>query len=201
MAKDGTTVRTTQKIHSMMEVKIIKQVSNVVFTDTDQRDKHFASLFVNSWDTLQAYNQAFEDVQKVRASYMLQDPAIWELIFINLRKKEKRTIWENDIIKEYDRILEDYKLSPFELYLTFVHKGTKDDCLAVCLNIDCIIAYEILLNLYHFFTLLKRKIFYKNVKLRLKDEVNLIMMLERENEKAAVTKKLSKIIDVDDMDI
>jgi len=183
-----------------MEVTIIKKVSNVYFHDTDKRAQDFAIKFVKSWNTLEAYNQAFEDVQKVRASYMLQDPAVWELIFTNLRKKDKRTQWENEIITEYDRIVETFDLSPFELYLIFADKGKNDQCIAVSLNIDCLESYKVLTYLYHFFTLLKRKIFYRTVKDRLQDEANMIKALGKKSEKDAMLRTLSKIIDIDDME-
>jgi hypothetical protein len=181
-------------------IKVIKQVSAVLADHLDERTKDFAVRYARSGNGTESYNLAFEDVQKVRASNVLQDPEIWELIFAELRTKENLSKWEIDIMQEYDQITETFDMSPFDLYAIYVHKGkNKENCISVSLNIDCIQSYQVLLYLYRFFKLLQRKIFYKTTLKRLQDESNVIKALGREKEKDAMLRSLSKIIDMDDM--
>ena len=179
-----------------MEVNIIKKVSKVVFNDVIKRENHFAANVISDWNTLKAYNIAFEDVQKVRASYMLQDPAVWELIFRNLRTKKEKSEWEHEILKEYDRVHDVFSLSPFELYLVYVQATKNKHCIAVTLNVDCIQSFTVLLYIYHFFRVLKREYFYNLIEKRIEDESAIIKVLGRESEKNTIISKLSRTIDL-----
>ena len=99
-----------------LTVQVVKKVTNVVFADMSQRQRKFAKKYVKCYDSKEAYEYAFEDIQQVRSSNILKSPEIWEMILTEMMLKKDPTKRELETIEAYVLIQEGFDLSPFQIF-------------------------------------------------------------------------------------
>jgi hypothetical protein len=174
--------------YGVFNVEVVKQYTKVVIDKLDDRHKKFAEKYLDNLNSLEAYNFAYCDIQEVRASTMLKDPELWEVIFEKLKEKKEISNQENDWVNCYNKIKENLDLSPFEIFRIFVEKS-KDSTLGATLNIDCIQAFQYLLFAAIFFKKIKREYFFKKTKEVMFNELAMIEVCSRETEKKLVINK------------
>ena len=169
-------------------VQVINKVSSVVFTDLTSRHKKFAKKYVDCYDSKIAYEYAFDDVQQVRASNMLKDITVWELIFSEMMLKKDPTKKELEMIDAYNTVKEDFELSPFEIFKFYVEKQG-ETTMAGKLNIDCCQSFKTLVFCWPFFKIINREFFYKPLREVIKKESEMIDFLGRKDEKKWILSK------------
>ena len=183
-----------------VNVKLIKKVSSVLFDALDTKNKKFAKNIVKNWNPLEAYNIAFEDVQKVRASYLLQDPGIWQLILQEMKSKPIKTVKESEILETFDLIVSTFDISPISLFIYYVQESDNGQSIATILNADCVQSFTAILYTHYFFILLDREYFYSKTKTALIQEIGIIKASGRQDEMNYILKKTARVIDIDDFD-
>ncbi len=171
-----------------LTVQVVKKVTNVVFADMSQRQRKFAKKYVKCYDSKEAYEYAFEDIQQVRSSNILKSPEIWEMILTEMMLKKDPTKRELETIEAYVLIQEGFDLSPFQIFKFYIekHEGVT---LASKLNIDCCQAFRTILFCVPFFKMLNRDCFYKPLKEVLLKESEMCDFSGRKDEKEWIIKK------------
>lgn len=166
-------------------ISLVKKVNKIVIDGNLERIKAFAKKLVENeyvkWDVVGAYNDAFIDVQKVRASNILQETSVWECIISELKSKTTKSKIEKQIIKNNEIIKEVFQLSPFELYNIYV-ENNNGSTIAESLNIDCSQCFSTLIYLNHYFKLLNRDYFYKMCKNALAKEMETMEAFGKKHE-------------------
>ena len=172
-----------------LTVQVVKKVTNVVFADMSQRQRKFAKKYVKCYDSKEAYEYAFEDIQQVRSSNILKSPEIWEMILTEMMLKKDPDKRERDLLEIYISIKTDFDLSPFEIFKFFVETQNDGTTLASKLNIDCCQAFRTILFCVPFFKMLNRDCFYKPLKEVLLKESEMCDFSGRKDEKEWIIKK------------
>lgn len=170
-----------------MEILLVKKVTKIVFEDKNKYEDEFArQLALNDFQIYQAYQTAFKDVAKVKASVLLQDPRIWQIYFEQLLKKE--ALQRNDIEQEwtecYEKFVDQYEISPFEAFVFYVenHKDL-DKPIAELISDNPVQNIMILAFLYKFFYDIEREYFYTKTKDRLLEEMEQIELTAKRDSK------------------
>lgn len=171
-----------------LTVQVVKKVTNVVFSDLPHRQRKFAKKYVKCYDSKEAYEYAFDDIQQVRSSNILKSSEVWEFIFLEMMLKKDPDGKEIELLELYLKIKEDFDLSPFQIFKFYIenHDGVT---LASKLNIDCCQAFRTILFCVPFFRLLNRDYFFKPLKEVLVKESEMCDFSGRKEEKEWIIKK------------
>lgn len=169
-------------------VNIVKKTTSVIFSDFSSREMIFAKKYAETKNSEDSYNFAFSDVNKVRASSLLQNTEIWEVVIDHLRKKNKKTIEESLIIKHYDEYKESFVISPLEAYRLFVDEND-GQTISSKLQIDCCNSLRFLIFAYPFFKTLNRDYFIKNITKAINNDIDQINVQCRGSEKDYILRK------------
>lgn len=184
-----------------MEILLVKKVTKIVFEDKNKYEDEFArQLALNDFQIHRAYQTAFKDVAKVKASVLLQDPRIWQIYFEQLLKKE--ALRRNDIEQEwtecYEKFVDQYEISPFEAFVFYVenHKDLEKP-IARLISDNPVQNIMILGFLYKFFYDIERDYFARETQVRLQEEMEQIELTAKRDSKIcsnfeATKKMLSK---------
>ena len=156
-----------------MNITLVKKISNVVFEDSEDRIKRFATnLANNDFKVSDAYKLAYKDVDKVRSSFLLEDISTWLYYFQAINAKKVKSQQNKEWLDSYNNIIEMFGVNPFELYVFYVqHHKEIEAPLSTVLATDALKELEALMYIWGFFSLINRDYFVNKIVERL-SEVN-----------------------------
>lgn len=179
-------------------ITLVKKVTKIIFEDKNKYEDDFArQLAFNNFKIHDAYQSAFKDVAKVKASALLQDVRIWQVIFDTLLNKDikNQTDTEQEWIESYQKFIDQFEISPFEAFSFYVenHKNIGKP-IAEIISDNPVQDIMILAFLYKFFDEIEREYFYSMTKDRLKEEIKQVELTAKHDIKISsnfeATKKM-----------
>jgi hypothetical protein len=182
-----------------MDKVVYKNFTKVVL-DKDKYEEDFAKeLANNGFRILEAYNSTYNQVNKIRASNMLRNTSVWERFFTNLEEKKNKNNKEKEWLNEYNRCIDLYGISPFELYDIHVQIHPKTNKpLIYSIGNDPIKDTQILFYLAYFMSLIERVKWVDDVQKRILEEYDLV---KDDPDFIKSIKHFTKMTDIDMEDI
>ena len=150
-----------------------RKITTVVFSDMDDLNRRFAEELVdNGFQVRSAYTKAYDKVIKVKASNLLEDPAVWNHFFKRLAQKQSTTPYLAGALKAYNEFIDDFQIDPFTAYLLYVqlHPDISQP-IASIVSSDPAKDFTILIHLHKFFTAIRRVYFVRKVEQRMAEDL------------------------------
>lgn len=162
-----------------MENELIEEIVKTESLRRDTSNKltvskmRFCELYAESHDSLLAYRTSHKNVEKARASILLQSSTIWKEIFRQLQAKDAKTPQDDRIIHIYTFAKEKLGRCPFDAYEAHLNQT----------NPDTIDAVRSMAYTMQFFIRLNRSYFLSRMRKVLNEELEYIDLIGKKNKK------------------
>lgn len=184
-----------------INVSLVKQINKIVFDSSDDYHLNFGrELAKNGFSVLEAFYKTYYQVNKIRASQLLEDTSVWKVFFEELVKREEHTTQERDWLEAYNLVKDNYIFDPFSLYVYYVEKDQEiKQSVASVISSDPVKDLQVLIYLYHFFTVLNREHFLRKIKPRITEELAQLAITDNKDLSRIRRQCLKDNIEVDEI--
>lgn len=144
----------------------------------------FAKLYTMSRDSLEAYNQSHNHINKVRASSLLQSTAVWRHIYKTLKSNNCPDQFQKRVIAAYDNCALNIGLCPFDIFDVYTCQlpdGTKEPDIKPD-DLNPLVVIRKLVFAFEFFAVIDRKHFLTKISKAINDELSYFKMLADKND-------------------
>lgn len=154
----------------------------------DNNQKQFVRDYItNGWDSLAAYNSSHKNVNKVRASSLLQSPAIWyeiiEQVKARIKANEDVCVSDKQAVRCYDLCKSATGADPVKIFQVYTKIDAKSNTVKSH-DLDVLMVIRKLCYAYHFFEHLERTYFMEHLRCAIKSEWEYYEMVSSANKKA-----------------
>jgi hypothetical protein len=181
-----------------VNVTVQKKICNIVFDNEDHYLRDFAEqLALNGFNVSQAFNKAYKKINKIRASYALQEPTVWKHYFEKLKSKPNKMPTERKYLELYDQLTETFDMDPFSLYKYYVEiLPDSNQPLASLISSSPAKDFTVLIYLHKFFEDINRIYFLRKVEDRIANDYAQVIAMSDAKECDRIH-RLCKSLEVD----